>query len=673
MLDAKILKHFEKRFDKGRKELLSRVNRSNQLTFNDMSKTLGFKEFDLESELSAFLYKISEAHFDGTNIQYNDEFIFEAILDALQELPSKLSRMSLDQIKFLFNPNYVIADGKRFYVKGDTLTIQGKNIVDMSQIKGLQYQQDLDHLIIWMTSITEINGLEPLVNLKELDIYVNQITEIKGLDTLRNLTSLNIEMNNIAEIKGLENLVNLKCLILNENPIPVLKGLEYLDKLEQLGLKNTKIQKELIIQLGGAKFNGRVLYPQKFVEYCRQKSPPVKKRTEFQKQELAEYIKKLPLMYEKITFNEIMERYPINLVEIKAIIEDLIIKGELNAKFQENTISFKKVKEAKEKKEKSKKDSSDKVPEFKPKEIKISRGGDWKIEGNQSVFFYKVKVKNESKFLVGNIQIIMTSIPRGLNVEDTRYRIESLKPGSHESPTFKLMATDSCVGDTIEGIVIYTDPSGAQQTKSIKPFEICYVCNLLTPKQISKEEFDEKIDFMEEKKLVIDSSLNLADLEEQISAIVKNCHFALIEELKGTQSESFRKIEAFAQGLYDKQDVALSIAVKQMDEGSQLVVKAMSDRGEKVTDLLRDLSSKMDDIKSDTELIKEYTSQIEEIFNRIDDLEGFLIDNLGSDFTKLKYTWDEYKSGKIGKKELIKEGIKVIGKKFLKAFLGKVL
>ena len=174
---------------------------------------------------------------------------------------------------------------------------------------------------------------------------------------------------------------------------------------------------------------------------------------------------------------------------------------------------------------------------------------------------------------------------------------------------------------------------------------------------------------MEEKKLVIESNLDISDLEGKIEDIVTKCNFALLQKIQEDQSESFRKVEAFAQGLYDKQDVALSVAVKKVEDGSQLVVKAMSDKAAKVTDLLKDFSIKLDDIKSDTELIKEYTSQIEDLMDKTEDLEAFLIKHLASDFEKIRFAWKDYKEGKINKKGLIKNGIKIIGKRFIKIFV----
>ena len=171
---------------------------------------------------------------------------------------------------------------------------------------------------------------------------------------------------------------------------------------------------------------------------------------------------------------------------------------------------------------------------------------------------------------------------------------------------------------------------------------------------------------MEEKKLIIDSNLNITDLELILENKIKQCNFALLQQIEASQREGFRKIEGFAQGLYDKEDVGISIAVKKMKKGSKLVIKAMSDKAEKITDLLKDFSIKLDDIKNDTELIKEYTSQIEEIFDKQVDLEAYLKTHLASGWEKIKDSYQDYKTGKIDRKELIKRGIKLLGKTFIK-------
>lgn len=85
--------------------------------------------------------------------------------------------------------------------------------------------------------------------------------------------------------------------------------------------------------------------------------------------------------------------------------------------------------------------------------------------------------------------------------------------------------------------------------------------------------------------------------------------------------------------------------------------------------VLAQILEKLDDVKSDTELIKEYTSYIEQIMDKQEDLEDFMIKRLGSDFDVLKHAWSDYKAGKIGKAGLIGQGIKLLGKKFIKKLL----
>ena len=77
------------------------------------------------------------------------------------------------------------------------------------------------------------------------------------------------------------------------------------------------------------------------------------------------------------------------------------------------------------------------------------------------------------------------------------------------------------------------------------------------------------------------------------------------------------------------------------------------------------------EIKDDTGLITQYVSLIEDVFDKTENIEEYLKSHLASDFEKIKDAWEDYKEGRITKKELIKIGIKQIGKKFVKIFLKK--
>lgn len=104
-------------------------------------------------------------------------------------------------------------------------------------------------------------------------------------------------------------------------------------------------------------------------------------------------------------------------------------------------------------------------------------------------------------------------------------------------------------------------------------------------------------------------------------------------------------------------------------------------KSEKTSDILQQillekietLIEKVDEIKSDTELIKQYTEPIEEIFNRIDNLETYLKEHLASDWEKIKDVYDEYKRKDISRKQFISKCIKILGKRFIKKILEKFI
>ncbi len=311
--------------------------------------------------------------------------------------------------------------------------------------------------------------------------------------------------------------------------------------------------------------------------------------------------------------------------------------------------------------------------EFQVKDVKILRGGDWTIEGDQSIFNYKVKLSNLSNYVISNIQIIITSIPPGLILKsDKLFMVSDLSKGSFISPTFKFGATESCCGNQIESVATFRDFKGTMHTITIEPFEITYVCNLLVPKPISESKFEENTAFMNEKKIEIDCDLEPEIVEKELSKILSTNNFYILDKVPELDSSDFRQMKGYAEGKYDKQDVALSIRMRGVAaETTKLVIKAMSEREEKLMDLLKDINLKCDDLKSSNELILEYSKKIENVIDNIDNLEEFLMNKLGGSFERIRHVYERYKNGEVGKIEFVKLGAKIIGKKFLQIFLGK--
>jgi len=303
--------------------------------------------------------------------------------------------------------------------------------------------------------------------------------------------------------------------------------------------------------------------------------------------------------------------------------------------------------------------------------IQISRGGDWKIEGVQSFFQFKVKVKNPLKTVITNVQILMGETPPGLQLKSEKlFEVPTLQPSTFVGPSFDYLATDNCVGSYLKGIIRYDDYKGENHTFYFELFEIQYTCNLLTPEQISKSDFEKKTIRMEDKKLSFNCDIQFEDLETWIKNVLEANNFFILKQIQEIQSDTLKVIDGFARGKYDQQEVAITIIMQKMEEETELIIKTMSEDKNKLIDVLKDINVKCEDIKTDTEFIKEYSIQIEDLFNnfenKLEDLEIYLKKRLASDWEKIKATWKEFKSGEINKGELIKRGLKAIGKKFLK-------
>ena len=88
---------------------------------------------------------------------------------------------------------------------------------------------------------------------------------------------------------------------------------------------------------------------------------------------------------------------------------------------------------------------------------------------------------------------------------------------------------------------------------------------------------------------------------------------------------------------------------------------------------IKDMDSTVTEIKDDTNEIKLNVSQVtfmvENLMEGINDIEGYMKENLGSDWKLIKNSWHQCKSGEISKKEFIKLALSKVGKKFVHIFL----
>lgn len=162
-----------------------------------------------------------------------------------------------------------------------------------------------------------------------------------------------------------------------------------------------------------------------------------------------------------------------------------------------------------------------------------------------------------------------------------------------------------------------------------------------------------------------------------------------LEETKDGKQTFYVKSEEFFQKIGDAIKNAINyfkfkfkkIFSKKYQEGQQYKLSMKTYRqNKKMEKQLKELEESLQKTHELTTQIKEDTSKIivdiEWVvilvlrqMDRIEDVEFYMKNKLGSDWSQLKNSWQEYKVGEITRGKFAKEALKKLGKKFLGIFV----
>jgi hypothetical protein len=194
--------------------------------------------------------------------------------------------------------------------------------------------------------------------------------------------------------------------------------------------------------------------------------------------------------------------------------------------------------------------------------VKVLRGGEF--IGNRMRF--KVKVFNESDFIISDVTIYLLSYPQDalrFAGEEAHIFFSKIEPGGFRSPTFDFMPTQDCVrGDIVAG-VSFIDERGNPQTLTAKPFVIRAVCDLLIPEQVTPEDFELKLKELEcgEITMKIDEWTPREMFDKVLRILDESNFFEVQSEMSGIDSVAFGKISGYARGKYTGKSIGVNITV----------------------------------------------------------------------------------------------------------------
>ena len=140
--------------------------------------------------------------------------------------------------------------GENFPLNAEELSLNGKNLTDISMLQGFK---ELIILNVSDNEITDIRALMELSKLEKLNINDNAVSDLRPLIGLPNLVKLEAENNRITETTSAGSMGQLTELDLRGNPIRDYSGLGRLSRLKILDLRDTAVTDADLAELYGLK------------------------------------------------------------------------------------------------------------------------------------------------------------------------------------------------------------------------------------------------------------------------------------------------------------------------------------------------------------------------------------------------------------------------------------
>ncbi|MHA1863869.1 MAG: hypothetical protein ACTSWA_08875, partial [Candidatus Thorarchaeota archaeon] len=199
------------------------------------------------------------------------------------------------------------------------------------------------------------------------------------------------------------------------------------------------------------------------------------------------------------------------------------------------------------------------------------RGGE--IVGGK--FDYKIKIQNDSNFVVNNVTVNVVAYPQDcMNLTgDSSKTIARIEPEGFRSPQFLFSPTKDCVEGKILATVSYIDHENNLQMKPVEPYIIRSVCDLLVPLDQSVEMYEKliiKMDSTSEKK-VLDWNPEILFSKAQKLLPIKN-FYVIDADSKNIGGQFTGTIRGFAEGKYTNKKIAVQVLISGSVESNQATV-----------------------------------------------------------------------------------------------------
>lgn len=191
-------------------------------------------------------------------------------------------------------------------------------------------------------------------------------------------------------------------------------------------------------------------------------------------------------------------------------------------------------------------------------------------------FDYKVKVKNNSGYVITNVTVNIVAYPKdSMELAGAAVKtISRIEVGGFRSPQFTFYPTKDCVQGKVVATVSFIDFRDQLHTVQVEPYLIRSVCDLLKPSKKTSAEFDLIL-----KSLTLTQQEQTLDWNPQVlftkaEKILPAKNFHIIDSEETIVGGQFiGTIRGFAKGKYTGKKVAVIFLITGPENGRHSVVK----------------------------------------------------------------------------------------------------
>ena len=177
----------------------------------------------------------------------------------------------------------------------------------------------------------------------------------------------------------------------------------------------------------------------------------------------------------------------------------------------------------------------------------------------------KVKVVNDTSTVITDVTITISSYPRdSLTLEGDISRIvPKIDPQGFRSPAFEFLPTQDCVRGNIVASISFADHHGEVHSMTTEPYIIRAVCDLLTPENISPEDFNLRLNDLEHGETTLRvEEWTPEEMQAKTLKVLETSNFFEVScETEKIQEHIQSRVTGWAKGKYTGKNIGVEIAI----------------------------------------------------------------------------------------------------------------